>query len=222
MFRLNKDIYNGYTKATSNTSVICTLKKKNKASYIEDAVNKKPIVSVCGELLVCDGSIFNFPSVIEWNYQSNDNIDTQTDEGEKTNKKRKKNLENLQKISNKYKGKDKKELKNKKVSGVKKPSSKKKGNNSNNLENFMDLVNDVTSKCQHTMFIVPFLTKPSNQNLILSKKTISFVCFLMLKKDSKDKGETVDISENNNEGDECEDSNTVDEDAGTEADNGGD
>lgn len=90
MFRLNKDIYNGYTKATSNTSVICTLKKKNKASYIEEAINKKPIVSVCGELLVCDGSIFNFPNVIEWNYQSNDNTDAQTDGGEKNKQKKKK------------------------------------------------------------------------------------------------------------------------------------
>nr|CAG8608022.1 2589_t:CDS:2 [Entrophospora candida] len=62
MFR---HIYNVYTKTTSNTSVICTLKEKNKASYIEDAVNKKPIVSVCGESLLCSGSIFNFPSVIK-------------------------------------------------------------------------------------------------------------------------------------------------------------
>lgn len=61
---------------------------------------------------------------------------------------------------------------------------KKKGNNSNNMENFIDLVNDVTN--------------------------------------SKDKGETVDVSENNNEGDECEDSNTVDEDAGTENNDGDD
>jgi len=31
MFRLSREIYNGYTKATSDTSVVCTLKKKEKA-----------------------------------------------------------------------------------------------------------------------------------------------------------------------------------------------
>ena len=51
-FRLNREIYNGYTKITSDTSVIYTLKKKEKASHTEEAVNRKPIVSVCGELLV--------------------------------------------------------------------------------------------------------------------------------------------------------------------------
>ena len=90
--------------------MICTL-KKNKASYIEDAVNKKPIVSVCGELLLCGGSIFNFPSVIKWNYQSNNNAGTPTNEGEKV-KEREKNLESLKKFQIDIKT-DKKEQKKK-------------------------------------------------------------------------------------------------------------
>ena len=71
---------------------------------------------MCGELLVCDGSIFNFPSIIEWNYQQHN---TTIASGTNQNKKRKKNFENLQKISNKYKGQDKKEERSKKIFDLK-------------------------------------------------------------------------------------------------------